>query len=380
MTFEEPIQAWASDSINRLLVTFDASAVRRYRYETRKRLTQDPLGGLIQIKDFEIVATHSGPRPYRITILIKDFQSLGSVGSGGFGMPHQLDALPEVKKLLDRLSILRLEEPCKSHQEVSGAEGAGDQNLPSSTQGGIMCSISSSSDGSRSASQENFATQEPRSRLVESSNLTAVKTNDISRGGNSNGLPASPNRPLTSRPIIEKPVNAPTKALQTDSSTLNASAVKPAAQLQLSDVSPKKSPTRVKNQLKDPTSKTALLELLSRNQELELSRRSKLNATPAEPVILRSEGNDLCSSSHDVRLEMNEQSEEVANLPVKLKMLPEAQASTVTTGVTPCVKLDVETNRNLEILKLIEPAANDGPLSLPVTFPAFSTALVLTPN
>lgn len=380
VTFEEPIQAWASDSMNRLLVTFDASAVRRYRYETRKRLTQDPLGGLIQIKDFEIVATHLGPRPYRLTILIKDFQSLGSVGSGGFGMPHQLEALPEVRKLLDRLKILRLEEPCKSHQEVSGAEGAGDQNLPSSTQSGITCSISSSSDGSRSASQENFATQVPRSRLAESSNLTALKSNDISRRGNSNGLPASPNRPLISRPIIEKPVNAPTKVLKTGSSALNASAVKSVAQLQPSDLSPKKPPARVKNQLKDSISATELLELLSRNQAPKLSRRSNLNATPAEPVVLRSEGNDLSSSSHDVRLEMDEQSEEATNLPVKLKILPEAQASTVTTGVTPCVKLNVETNRNIEILNLIEPVANGGPLSLSVTFPAFSIALVLTLN
>lgn len=382
VTFEEPIQAWVSDSITRLLVTFAASAVRGCRYETRKRMTQDPLGGLIQIKDFEIVATHLGPRPYRVTILIKDFQSLGSVGSGGFGMPGQLTDLLEVRELLDRLNILRLEEPSKSHQEVSRAEGAGDQDSPSDTQSRIMRSNSGSSGRSRSASQENFATQVPRSRLAESSNTKALKSNGISRHGNSNDLPTSPNRPLISRPMIEKPLNAPTKVLKRGSSTLNANAEKSAAQLQPSDLSPKKPPARVKNQPKKSISATELLELLSKNQGPKLSRHSKSDATPVGPVVLRSEENDLGSASHDVRLEMDGQSEEVANLPAKFEILPEAQVSTstVTTGVTPCIKLGAETNRNIETLNLMKPVANGGPPSSPVISSVFSIAHVLSLN
>lgn len=365
VTFEEPIEAWVSDSITRLPVVFAASAVHRYRHETRRRLTQDPLGGLIQIKDFEIVATHLGPRPSRLTILIKDFQSLGSVGSGGFGLPRPVHALPEVIELLDRLRMLRSEGPCKARQDFIRREDAVDHDSPLGTQSEII--RSSPSDRSRSASQENFATQVSHSRLVESSGLHARKSNGTSLHENSNDSPAWP---LSSRHIMRKPPNSPTKTLEKYPSipntnaiaNANANAAKSAFHLPPPDFPSKQIIGKVNNRAAE------LLELLSRNQAPKLSKRSKTDAPLVEPG-----DNDRGSATQNACLKMDDQGEKAQTLPTRHEISSEVQASSArsTIDVNPCIEMDLERNGEAEVLNSAKPLLDVGLVSSPVIIPVY---------
>ena len=105
-----PIKVVISDSYTMVRATIASSAATRYGSTTKRRITKDTLGGLIQILDFEIVATHLGSRPERATIFINDFKSIGSEGSGAFGCPRPLESLSEVVELLDQLKELRARE------------------------------------------------------------------------------------------------------------------------------------------------------------------------------------------------------------------------------------------------------------------------------
>jgi hypothetical protein len=313
VTFEEPIQAWVSDSVTRLLVIFAACAVRRFRHETKKRLTQDTLGGLIQIKDFEIVATHLGPRPSRLTILIQDFQSLGSVGSGGFGLPRPVDALPEVLELLDRLKTIRLEELCKDQQEF--AEEVEDNNASSGTQSEILCTR----DESGSGSQLNFATQVPRSCHAEFADVKPLKSNDISILEKSSDALA---RKINSRSVVRKLSNSPVRNLSTRSSTPTTM-----SRLPLSECPSEKVPKTKKNRSRDPINPADLLTLLARSQVPQLIRRSALDRPPVELAVLRNGDMDVGKESPNGGPEMDVGNDKTETLSVTHVLLSEAQAS-----------------------------------------------------
>lgn len=128
-----------SDSHTFMRATIASSAAAKYAAITKKRVTKDTLGGLIQIRHFEIVATHLGARSERATILINDFESIGSEGSGAFGCPRPLESLPEIVVLLNQLRTIRgretqgsqlrsrLESPSEGSfaRQQLGAEGSG---------------------------------------------------------------------------------------------------------------------------------------------------------------------------------------------------------------------------------------------------------------
>lgn len=100
-----------SDSQTSIQVTFSASAVTKFTVATRKRITDGTRGGLVQIRAFEIVATHYGPKQSRLTLLIKDFHSLGSDGSGTFGNPVPIELRQDIRVPLIQLGELRAQEP-----------------------------------------------------------------------------------------------------------------------------------------------------------------------------------------------------------------------------------------------------------------------------
>lgn len=305
MTFEGPIEAWVSDSITRLQVRFAASAAHKYREETRKRVTQDSVGGILQITDFEILATHLGPRPSRLTILIKDFQNVGSNGSGGFGVPRALNDLPETVNLLDRLQMLRSQECSKARQNLITREVAENCDLQLGTQSDTNCS--SPVNRSRPASQETFATQVPRSRLVKSSDLHARNPKNISGHRKSND---SPNLDR----IMKSPLDSATETLEVLSSTTtaevttNTNAANLSIHLQTSGSSLRKIPGTVKNR---PTHQD-LLHLLPTNGVPKINKRPKIDTTPVSPG-----GNPTSSASQIVSLELDDQGGKAQSIPAR---------------------------------------------------------------
>ena len=137
--------------------TIASSAARKFKTEKRKRVTEGTLGGLVQILSFEIVATHLGPRPSRVTLLIKEFKSIGSEGSVMFGHPRAImDSWPETVKLIEQLRFLRTQEFTDSQlQTERGSLGEGSP---------VQSQIDSgySINGSPISTQVPFATQAPQ--------------------------------------------------------------------------------------------------------------------------------------------------------------------------------------------------------------------------
>lgn len=153
MTNEEPIEAWISDSATRLKAIMSTSAIQKFVVESKKRVNKGILGGLIQILDFEVVATHLGPRDSRITLLVKEFKSLGSEGSSTFNVPRPIEVNQEVQKLSERLKGIRAKDYAENRHQ---------KHLDDSERRSTVTSHNDfdlSSDENPMASQEALATQ-----------------------------------------------------------------------------------------------------------------------------------------------------------------------------------------------------------------------------
>lgn len=138
------------------------NASKRYFHKTRQNFTEGTLGGLIQLLDFEIVATHLGPRPQKITLLVKDFQGLGSNGMGEVGMaPQAIESREETKALLEMLKEFRDLEKSANHQTRSSQERSISESL-------LVSQVGSNppSEDNYMNSQAEFATQAPRRATV----------------------------------------------------------------------------------------------------------------------------------------------------------------------------------------------------------------------
>lgn len=162
MSFEEPIQVTLSDSVTRINASITNMASQKYAKQNRRKLTEGTVGGLIQLQEFEIVATHIGPRDKRLTLYVKDFKSIGSNGSGQFGFaPQAIESREGTKGLLKTLEDLR-KRGWDAHSEQS-ATASPIRSQPSTQ---------TSEAGVNEESQTGFATQIPRSNI---SNFTKAK-------------------------------------------------------------------------------------------------------------------------------------------------------------------------------------------------------------
>ena len=108
---------------------------------------------LIQLHDFEIVATHLGPRDKRLTLYVKEFKSLDTGESGNFGVaPQAIESREGTKELLNKLADLR-----KHGMHIQSAESAVESPMESQP------STQTSEATNDQDSQAGFATQVPRS-------------------------------------------------------------------------------------------------------------------------------------------------------------------------------------------------------------------------
>ena len=159
LTFEEPIQVTLSDSVIRVNASITNQASQQYAKKNRKKLTEGTVGGLIQLEEFEIVATHLGPRDKRLTLYVKNFKTLGANGSGSFGVaPQAIESRDETKDLLNKLADLRRQKS--------------DTHFKQSAKTSSIASQSSSHDielENGQQSQTGFATQISRSNVPKAS-------------------------------------------------------------------------------------------------------------------------------------------------------------------------------------------------------------------
>lgn len=154
--------------------TVAALAARRYTAATKRRVTEDTLGQLIQIVDFEIVATHLGPRARRATILINDFKTVGDK-CGAFGSPRFLESLQDMKDLQQQLITLRAREVIGSQLPVTDAMS--EMGSPPHSQ----LDSGSWGDESSEASQPIFATQVSHHRSEHRPLANVVKPGCITK-------------------------------------------------------------------------------------------------------------------------------------------------------------------------------------------------------
>ena len=137
--------------------TISKDAAQRYTEKTQKRLTDGTLGGLIQLLDFEIVATHIGTRANRITLFVTDFKPLGANGSGMYGVPQAVEDRSGIRELIEKLKYYR-----------EGIAGNGTHSKPQtpSKASPILSQFSGSPpDFGFRDTQATFATQAPPSRV-----------------------------------------------------------------------------------------------------------------------------------------------------------------------------------------------------------------------
>jgi len=202
-----------SDSYTFMRATIASSAAAKYAAITKKRVTKDTLGGLIQIRNFEIVATHLGSRSERATILINDFERIGCEGSGGFGCPRPLESLPEIAELLDQLKTIRGREN-QGIQLRSRLESASEGSFARSQLG-----VEGSEIDSPVTSQMMFATQVPScfserplvtGGEVQPETVSESARNKVKDTANENAIADMPQR--QGHPSVNAKANAKAKA------------------------------------------------------------------------------------------------------------------------------------------------------------------------
>ena len=175
------MQLWLSDSKTLLKVIVAAAAAERFEREHKRRVTEGTLGALIQILDYEIVAQHHGPKRTKITMLINNFQHIGSDGSPAFGNPCSIECQPPIIELLDKLQTLRAQEQ-PSSQSLASFKAARD-HIDSPSQ----ANSTSSADDGRDRSQ-GFATQIPRLQSKKRLREGSLKPNALDESDRARSL------------------------------------------------------------------------------------------------------------------------------------------------------------------------------------------------
>lgn len=96
-----------SDSYTFIQATFASSIVRAYVTKYQKRITAETKGSIIDITQYEIVATHLGPTQSSVTLLVQDLHVRGCHGSATFGQPVPIQERHRVGLLVRRIRELK---------------------------------------------------------------------------------------------------------------------------------------------------------------------------------------------------------------------------------------------------------------------------------
>ena len=151
---------------------------------------------LIQLHDFEIVATHFGPRDKRLTLYVKDFKSLDTGESGNFGVaPQAIESREGTKELLNKLADLRkhgmnvhspesiVESPMNSQPSTQILEAANDQDSQAGFATQVprsVAAIASKSKSQGSSTSLNISSTSSAESAKSSAHLVKVKHGNLS--------------------------------------------------------------------------------------------------------------------------------------------------------------------------------------------------------
>ena len=179
--FGESPRATLSDGRSQIKATFCAVATESFEEKERRRLTENTLGGLLQLEKFEILATNTGPRPERISLSLHiiEFQGIGCYGAENFGRvaPYSIDSHQNIKQHLGALATLRKRESL-STRILPGP------TMPSEASASSQPRHKSSSQEIEPASQT-FATQAPVREYDTSRHAGAVPQRSEQRSSDS---------------------------------------------------------------------------------------------------------------------------------------------------------------------------------------------------
>lgn len=117
VSYDNPVQAVLSDSYTRVRATFSSIAIQKFTDEKKRRITEETRGGVINIYDFELVATRHGPPHEHISLLITDFVYIGSGNSRTFGDPKPIEEDDRICKLLRELWAIQGDGTSSGHAE-----------------------------------------------------------------------------------------------------------------------------------------------------------------------------------------------------------------------------------------------------------------------
>ena len=122
LTFDDPIRAVISDKTTSITATIASAAAEQFRRKYYKRITENTRGCLIQLLQFEIVATHHGPPDDRLTLRIQELHHIGCDGEGTFGIPRPIIKQDGIRQFLSELKAFRVRAPAKRVEDRNGDE------------------------------------------------------------------------------------------------------------------------------------------------------------------------------------------------------------------------------------------------------------------
>ncbi|MCJ1396583.1 hypothetical protein MMC18_009474 [Xylographa bjoerkii] len=117
LTFEDPVQAVISDKTTCITATIASIAAEQFNRKYNKRITENTKGCLIQLLQFEIVATHHGPSEDRLTLRIQELKHLGCDGEGTFGNPQPIIQQDGIRLFLNELKAFRVRVSAKRAED-----------------------------------------------------------------------------------------------------------------------------------------------------------------------------------------------------------------------------------------------------------------------
>ncbi|MCJ1386763.1 hypothetical protein MMC17_009889 [Xylographa soralifera] len=166
LTFDDPVQAVVSDKTTSITATIASAAVEQFNQKYFKRITENTRGCLIQLLQFEIVATHHGPPDDRLTLRIQEFKHLGCDGEGIFGNPRPIINQDGIKQFLNGLKAFRVRVSAKRAEVRNGDREGSLQSQESASEG-------EDRENGAVNSQLAFSTQHPSRKPVKAPSMSA---------------------------------------------------------------------------------------------------------------------------------------------------------------------------------------------------------------